>query len=202
MRKKEIANAVQLSLFDDMREITDNQLVSMLTNKEVVDDSFVGEYRMERLFNSLTPHRRRLAMAAVELYRRREVCKDRRPMIRCSEDAFKLMKPIIGDLPNEEFWIIAMNQGLKVIEKVRASVGGITQTVVDIRLIMRKLVELNATCYIAVHNHPSGMIRPSSEDDRLTEKLKNASKLFDIKLFDHVIIGYDSFYSYSDEGRI
>lgn len=193
---------VQLSLFDDMREATEKELISELTNKPIVSEEWSGEYRLERLFNSLTPHRRRIAKAAVELYKRREIGRDKRKSVRSSEDIYKEMKPYLCDLQNEEFWIICLNQSCKVMNKVRISVGGITQTAADIRLIMRELVEVNATCFVAVHNHPSGNARPSGADNQLTERLKNAGNLFDIRMIDHVIVTYDGYYSYNDEGQL
>jgi len=191
---------VQLSLFDDMREATEKELIQELTNKPIVSEEWSGEYRLEKLFNSLTPQRRRIAKAAVELYKRREINRDKRKSIRSSEDIYVEMKPYMVDLQNEEFWIICLNQANKIIEKVRISVGGITQTLADIRLIMRKLVEVNATCFAAVHNHPSGSKNPSQDDNRLTERLKDAGKLFDIRMLDHVIVTYGGYYSYNDEG--
>lgn len=193
---------VQLSLFDDMREATEKELISELTNKPIVSEEWSGEYRLERLFNSLTPQRRRIAKAAVELYKRREMGRDKRKSIRSSEDIYKEMKPYLCDLQNEEFWIICLNQSCKVMNKVRISVGGITQTAADIRLIMWELVEVNATCFVAVHNHPSGNARPSGADNQLTERLKNAGNLFDIRMIDHVIVTYGGYYSYNDEGLL
>lgn len=202
MKRTKRNGGIQLSLFDDMREVTDNELICELANKPVVAEDWTGEYRLERLFNSLTPHRRRIAKAAVELYKRREIREDSRAQIRHSKDAYKEIQPYLCDLQNEEFWIICLNNASRVIDKVRISVGGITQTMADIRLIMRKLVEVNATCFIAVHNHPSGHVRPSVDDNRLTEKLKNAGNLFDIKLVDHLIIAQSKYYSYEDEGLL
>lgn len=193
---------VQLSLFDDMREATEKELISELTNKPIVSEEWSGEYRLERLFNSLTPQRRRIAKAAVELYKRREMGRDKRKSIRSSEDIYKEMKPYLCDLQNEEFWVICLNQSCKVMNKVRISVGGITQTAADIRLIMRELVVVNATCFVAVHNHPSGNARPSGADNQLTERLKNAGNLFDIRMIDHVIVTYGGYYSYNDEGLL
>mgnify|MGYP003367739416 FL=1 len=112
------------------------------------------------------------------------------------------MGPLIGDLPNEEFWVISLNQSAKLIKKVRISVGGITQTSADIRLIMRVLIDTGATQFAAVHNHPSGNIRPSNEDKRLTEQLKKAAGLLNIRMIDHVIITNGGYYSFGDEGLI
>lgn len=202
-RKMKAGNAVQLSLFDDNREKTDSQLIGELTNKaDTVSDAWTGEYRLERLFNSLTPHRRRIAVAAVELYRRREVRRRGADAIRCSDDIYNLMRPLIGDLPNEEFWVLALSRSSKVISKQRISVGAIDQTCVDIRLIMRVLIETGAVQFVAVHNHPSGNICPSMEDKKITERLNNAAALFNIRMLDHVIITDVGYYSFNDEGLI
>ncbi len=202
-RKMKAGNAVQLSLFDDNREKTDSQLIGELTNKaDTVSDAWTGEYRLERLFNSLTPHRRRIAVAAVELYRRREVRRRDADAVRCSDDIYNLMRPLIGDLPNEEFWVLALSRSSKVISKQRISVGAIDQTCVDIRLIMRVLIETGAVQFVAVHNHPSGNICPSMEDKKITERMNNAAALFNIRILDHVIITDGGYYSFNDEGLI
>lgn len=197
-------NAIQLSLFDDdYREKTDNELINELTNKaDIVSDVWEGEYRLERLFNSLTPHRRRIAVAAVELYKRRELTRRNAVSVRSSSDIYNMMRPLVGDLANEEFWIIALSQSSRIIERKRISVGGIDQTLVDIRLIMRILIEVGATQFVAVHNHPSGNSRPSNEDMRLTDSLKSAARLFHIRMMDHVIVTDDGYYSFCDDGVI
>ena len=197
-------NAIQLSLFDDdYREKTDNELINELTNKtDIVSDVWEGEYRLERLFNSLTPHRRRIAVAAVELYRRRELIRRNAVAVRCSADIYNLMRPLIADLPNEEFWLIALSQSARIISKKRVSVGGIDQTTADVRLIMRILIGVGAAQFVAIHNHPSGNSRPSNDDRRLTDSLKNAAQLFNIRMMDHVIVTDRGYYSFCDEGMI
>ena len=110
------------------------------------------------------------------------------------------MYPFLWDLPNEELWVLALNNASRVIKKVRVSVGGITQTAADVRLIMRILVEVSATQFVVVHNHPSGNKQPSRDDKHITERLKKAGEVFDIRLIDHVIIAGDTYYSFSDEG--
>ena len=95
---------------------------------------------------------------------------------------------------------VALNNASRVIKKVRVSVGGITQTAADVRLIMRILVEVSATQFVVVHNHPSGNKQPSRDDKNITERLKKAGEVFDIRLIDHVIIAGDTYYSFSDEG--
>lgn len=195
-------SGVQLSLFDDMRSYTDRELVADLTNGKVAED-FVWDYRLETLFNRLTPHRRRIAQVAIELYKRKCVVRNKRKHIRSSNDIYNEMFPLVGDLEVEEFWVLAMNQGCRLMERIRISIGGITQTVTDIRLIVRKLLETGAVVAAVVHNHPSGEVRPSNEDDSLTKAIVSALNLFNIRLIDHVIIGgRDRYYSYSDEGRL
>ena len=117
-------------------------------------------------------------------------------------DIYNIMQPIVGDLPNEEFWIIALNRSAKVIMKKRISVGGIDQTCADVRLIMRILIEAGAVQFAAVHNHPSGNIHPSNDDMKLTEQLKKAAEIFNIRLMDHVIVTAYNYYSFCDEGLI
>lgn len=202
MKQSKGNTGVQLSLFDDMRNVTDNELIQTLTNKDIVSEQWCGEYRLERLFNSLTPHRRKIAMVAVELYKRKTAVRDKRKRICDSQDVFDEMEGLLSDIENEEFWLLPMNQANRVIERIRMNVGGISETTVDVRLIMRKLLDVNATSFIVVHNHPSGNRMPSIHDDKITNVLKSASNLFNIKLLDHLIIAGNSYYSFSDEGRM
>lgn len=194
------------TLFDnDCRYMSDSELIYEISNnRQIVSDIERGNevIDLEKLFSSLTPGRRRVAVAAVEIYKRQQSQQVERREIFGSADIYKLMGPLIGDLPNEEFWVISLNQSAKLIKKVRISVGGITQTSADIRLIMRVLIDTGATQFAAVHNHPSGNIRPSNEDKRLTEQLKKAAGLLNIRMIDHVIITNGGYYSFGDEGLI
>ena len=194
------------TLFDnDCRYMSDSELIYEISNnRQIVSDIERSNevIDLEKLFSSLTPGRRRVAVAAVEIYKRQQSQQVERREIFGSADIYKLMGPLIGDLPNEEFWVISLNQSAKLIKKVRISVGGITQTSADIRLIMRVLIETGATQVAAVHNHPSGYFRPSNEDKRLTEQLKKAAGLFNIRMIDHVIITNGGYYSFGDEGLI
>ena len=193
---------VQLSLFDtDMREKSDRELIAELTpHAESVAEDWEWSYNMERLYNQLTPHRRRIAAAAVELYRRREGRKRNATPIRSSADIHQLMCPYVAHLEVEEFWLLPLSQAMRVMQPVRIASGGIDTTVADVRTIMRKLLEVGATNFAIVHNHPSGCVIPSSADKRLTEAVRDAAKLFNIRLVDHVIIGSGSYYSFADEG--
>ena len=194
------------TLFDnDCRYMSDSELIYEISNSRQIVSDIERSYEvidLEKLFSSLTPGRRRVAVAAVEIYKRQQSQQVERREIFGSADIYELMGPLIGDLPNEEFWVISLNQSAKLIKKVRISVGGITQTSGDIRLIMRVLIDTRATQFAAVHNHPSGNIRPSNEDKKLTEQLKKAAGLFNIRMIDHVIITNGGYYSFGDEGLI
>lgn len=203
-RAKKNAQGVQLSLFDsDLRALTDRELIEELTpHADKVAEDWEWSYSMERLFNQLTPQRRRIAVAAVELYRRREGKGKLTERIRSSVSIHRIMQPYLAHLEVEEFWVLPLSNSCRLIRPVRVSVGGIDQTLADVRTVMRKLLEVGATCFAVAHNHPSGDIRPSREDNRLTEALQEAGVLMNIKLIDHVIIGGDSYYSYMDDGAI
>ena len=194
--------AVQLSLFEtDMRDKSDRELIAELTpHAESVAEDWEWSYNMERLYNQLTPHRRRIAAAAVELYRRREVRKRNATPIRSSADIHQLMCPYVAHLEVEEFWVLPLSQAMRVMQPVRIASGGIDTTVADVRTIMRKLLEVGATNFAVVHNHPSGNVVPSREDRKLTEAVRDAAKFFNIRLIDHVIIGGGGYYSFADEG--
>lgn len=142
-------------------------------------------------------------IAALELGRRRrsEEALDKKK-ISSSTSVFELMQPIIGDLPHEEFWIIYVNNSNKVIDRFQLSKGGITGTLVDVRLALKKALELGATAIILAHNHPSGNLNPSSADKQLTQKLKTAGESIDIKILDHLIVTEKSYFSFADEGLL
>ncbi len=141
--------------------------------------------------------------AALELGKRRSSSEvPRQEQILTSENAFRLFHDQLCDLPHEELWIALTNTQNKVIRKVKVSQGGINQTAVDIRLILKAAVESLATGIILCHNHPSGNLRPSSQDDTLTEKVKQSARLMDIHVLDHIILSDKGYYSYADEGRL
>jgi DNA repair protein RadC len=141
--------------------------------------------------------------AAMELGRRRRL-EDavERQMITSSKSVFDLMEPVLGELPHEEFWIIYMNNSNKIIQKTQQSKGGITGTLVDVRLVLKTALEVGATSLILVHNHPSGTLKPSQADQQLTQKLKTASESLDIKVLDHVIITEKAYFSFADENMM
>lgn len=194
------------TLFDnDCRYMSDSELIYEISNnRQIVSDiqRNSGEIDLDKLFESLTPGRKKVAIAAVEMYKRQQSQQVERRQIRMSKDIYELMQPLVGSLKNEEFWIVAMNQASRIIKKVQVSVGAINQTTADIRLIIRVLLDAGATQFAAVHNHPSGNTKPSREDERLTNNLKKAAEIFDIRMIDHVIVSDKTFFSFSDEGLI
>jgi len=139
--------------------------------------------------------------AAFELGRRRkDVDQTEKQKIGSSKDAFKILNVKLADLPHEEFWILLLNRGNKVIKTESISKGGISGTVVDIRLVSKSAIEHNSSSVILAHNHPSGNLKPSEQDLDITKKIKETLKLFDISLFDHLIIGDQNYFSFADEG--
>ena len=142
-------------------------------------------------------------IAALELGRRKrgeEALKKHK--ITSSKSVFELMQPIIGELPHEEFWIIYVNNSNKVIRKNQLSKGGITGTLVDVRIVLKNALEVGATGIILVHNHPSGTLNPSEADKQLTKKLKTAGESLDIKVLDHLIITEKAYFSFADENLL
>jgi DNA repair protein RadC len=141
-------------------------------------------------------------VAALELGRRRQSSVAREiPKISSSRDAFEVLYPFLADKPHEEFWIMLLNRGNKVIgmpEKV--SSGGLTGTVADVRMIFEQAIKSKATSIMLCHNHPSGNLSPSQMDIDLTKKLVKAGETLDIKVLDHLIIGENQYYSFADEG--
>jgi DNA repair protein RadC len=141
--------------------------------------------------------------AALELGKRRGTSIPvSKPFIRSSQDAYQLFHPMLCDLPHEELWIALIDRSAKVIGERKISQGGINETSADLRLILKAAINALATGIILCHNHPSGNIRPSREDDNLTTRLSNAAKLIEIKLLDHIVLTDGNYYSYADEGRI
>ena len=194
------------TLFDnDCRYMSDRELIYEITNsRQIVSDieRNNGDIDIDKLFSSLTPGRKKVAIAAVEMYKRQQSQQVERRLIRMSKDIYELMQPLIGALRNEEFWVVAINNASRIIKKVQVSVGGIDQTSADVRLIMRVLIDTGASQFAAVHNHPSGNQKPSNDDRKLTEQLKKAAEIFNIRMMDHVIITDGVYYSFCDEGMI
>ena len=139
-------------------------------------------------------------LAATEMGRRRAAeTPELQPKIEVAHNVFALMQPLIGELPHEEFWVLYLNSTNRVIHKARLFSGGITQTTVDVRLLFKTALEQGAIALILVHNHPSGNTTPSKEDIELTQRVKTAGDMLDIKLLDHVIVTEKEYLSLLDE---
>jgi DNA repair protein RadC len=140
-------------------------------------------------------------MAALELGRRRR-SEDALKLgkVTSSKIVFEMMQPIIGELSHEEFWVLFLNNSNNVISKSQLSKGGITGTIVDVRLVFKLALESGATGLILCHNHPSGNLMPSDADKQITKKLKVAGDSLDVKILDHLIITETKYYSFVDEG--
>ena len=142
-------------------------------------------------------------LAACELGKRRQSGKpEERPDLGTATLIYNYMHPQLQDLDVEEFWLLLMNQNHRLIKQIRISHGGITETAVDIRIIIREAVLANATMLAICHNHPSGSLRPSSMDNDLTTSIQRACQLMRIKFLDHVIITDGAYYSYCETGRV
>ncbi|PVW13340.1 RadC family protein [Marixanthomonas spongiae] len=167
-----------------------NQL-GKLTIKDLMQFKGIGEAKAITIAAALELGRRRRAGEALN-----------RKKITSSQSVFELMQPIIGELPHEEFWIVYLNNSNKVLQTSQLSKGGITGTLVDVRLAFKNALQLGAVAIILAHNHPSGTLKPSQPDIRLTQKLKTAGESLDIKVLDHLIITEKAYFSFADESMI
>ena len=142
-------------------------------------------------------------MAACELGKRRQKEKAEERVRRDSAmSIYELMKPMMQDLSEEEAWLLMMNQNFKLIKEIRLSHGGITETAVDVRLIVKNALLCNATVVALCHNHPSNNPHPSGDDDNITRRIAEACKIMRLHFLDHLIITDDNYYSYREEGRL
>jgi DNA repair protein RadC len=169
----------------------DNNLNALgkLSLTQLMQFKGIGEAKAISIIAALELGRRRRGEDAVELKK-----------ITSSKIIFEIMQPIIGELPHEEFWIIYMNNSNKVIAKSQLSKGGITGTLVDVRIVFKTALEMGATALILCHNHPSGTLIPSDADKQITRKLKLAGDSLEIKVLDHLIVTETSYFSFADEG--
>lgn len=182
-------SAVQLS--KRILSSVDNNLNALgkLSLQQLISFKGIGEAKAISIQAAMELGRRRRAEEAVELKK-----------ITSSKSIFELMQPIIGELGHEEFWIIYLNNSNKVLSKSQLSKGGITGTLVDVRLVYKAALEMGAVSIILSHNHPSGALQPSEADKQITRKLKLAGESLDIRILDHLIITETNYYSFADEG--
>ena len=181
--------------------LSDAELLAILIGSGNTEDSAVELMRkvLSDYHNSLNE----LGKTTVdELCRRKEEEGKERKVILSSRDVYQYFYPLMCDLPIEECWVLLLNQASKVIDRIKISSGGLASTAVDVRCVLREALLKRAVAMALCHNHPSGSMRPSTEDDRLTEHLDKAAKVMNIRLIDHVILTDGKFYSYADEGRM
>lgn len=162
-----------------------------LTVKDLIAFKGIGEAKAVTIIAALELGRRRRGEEALE-----------KKKISSSSSVFELMQPIIGELPHEEFWIVYLNNSNKVLQKLQLSKGGITGTLVDVRLVLKTALQIGAVGLILTHNHPSGALIPSQADKNITQKLKIASESIDIKVLDHLIITEKAYFSFADENLL
>jgi DNA repair protein RadC len=213
-REKVIANGIQY--------LTDTELLAILMGSGTrnttavelariilgeVDNSLLelGRQSLADLqkIKGIGPAKAISVMAAMELGRRRSGTHHMEKVsIKSSETVFSLFHPLLGDLEHEEFWLLMLNRANKVIGRFKVSQGGLSGTVIDTRIILKKALDNLASSIIVCHNHPSGNNQPSDADVKITEKLKKAAGILEIKLLDHIIIADKSYFSFADEGLI
>jgi DNA repair protein RadC len=184
-------NESAVSLSKRILASVDNNLNALgkLSLKKLMEFKGIGEAKGISIIAALELGRRRRTEETLELTK-----------ITSSKAVFEIMQPIIGELPHEEFWVLYLNNSNKVIHKSQLSKGGITGTVVDVRLIFKTALEYNATSVILSHNHPSGKLLASDADKEITKKLKLAGEQLDVKVLDHIIITETGYLSFQDEG--
>lgn len=172
-------------------------------NQNELDD--VGKLSVERLksYKGIGLKKATNILASLELGRRRLMTNRNKILkISCSNDAFEILRIDISDLSHEEFWVLYLDRSNKVIDKKKISQGGISGTVIDVRIILKQAIEKLASAIILSHNHPSGNVRPSQNDLDITKKTVEAARLVDIKVLDHLIICGSEYLSLADEGLI
>jgi DNA repair protein RadC len=163
--------------------------LSLLTIKDLTKFKGVGEVKAISIATALEIGKRRASQEIPE-----------KPQISSSKDAYQILKLHLADLRTEEFWAVFLNQSNKVIHLAQLTQGGINQSIVDIRIVFKTALEHFATGIIISHNHPSGNLKPSTEDIDITKKVKEAGNLMNIQLLDHLIITQNSYLSFADEG--
>jgi len=184
-------NAIELG--QELLRMVDEDLVKLgkLTIKDYMTIRGIGEAKAVMI------------AATMELGRRREGASFlAKPIVKNSKDVATFCRSLLRDMRQEAFLVLFLGQSNKVYRHEVVSIGGITSTVVDIRIIMKKALEENAVSLIVCHNHPSGSLKPSKADESMTIKIKEAAAFFDIKLLDHLIVSEEGYYSFADEGKI
>lgn len=213
-REKMLANGV--------RSLSDAELIAILIGSGNIEESAVelsrrilavannnlnelGKKNIADLqkFKGIGPAKAITIAAAMELGRRRKDSEPgEKPKINTAANAAAIFKPLLSDLPHEEFWVLFLNRNNLVLDKMMVSQGGLTGTIIDVRIILKTALDKLACSLILCHNHPSGNLNPSEADKEITRKIKEAGKHMDIQVLDHLIIANDDYFSFADEGLI
>ena len=213
-REKVLANGVQylsdseilaILLGSGTRNMTVVELAKQVLAKSGNSLHELGRQNISDLvaIKGIGPAKAITLLAAMELGRRRDATQQtERIPVKSSETVFKIFHPILGDLDHEEFWLLMLNRANRVLGRFKVSQGGLSGTVIDTRIILKKALDNLASSIVVCHNHPSGNNQPSDADVKITEKLKKAAEMLEIKLLDHVIIADKSYFSFADEGLI
>ncbi len=165
--------------------------LSLLSIKDLMKFKGVGEVKAIAVATSLEIGRRRAAQEIPE-----------KSSITCSNDGYQILKKYLSDIRTEEFWAIFLNQNNRVLHFAQLTQGGINQSIVDVRILFKTALDHFSTGIIVAHNHPSGNLKPSKEDIDITQKIKEAGKVLNIQLLDHLIITQNSYFSFSDNGLL
>ena len=165
--------------------------LSLLSIKDLTKFKGVGEAKAISIATALEIGNRRSQQEVIE-----------RQLISSSKDAFDILQPHLSDLSTEEFWAIFLNHQNKILYKTCLFRGGIASSVADVRVVFKTALEHFSTQIIVAHNHPAGSLKPSKEDINITQKIKEAGKLLDIELLDHLILTQNKFFSFKDEGLL
>ncbi|WP_294283905.1 DNA repair protein RadC [uncultured Chryseobacterium sp.] len=165
--------------------------LSLLSVKDLMKFKGVGEVKAIAIATALEIGRRRAAQEVPE-----------KSVITSSNDGYQLLRKYLSDLRTEEFWAIFLNQSNKVLHFSQLTQGGINQSIVDVRILFKTALDHYATAIIIAHNHPSGNLKPSKEDIDITQRIKEAGKMLNIQLLDHLIVTQNSYFSFSDEGLL
>ena len=187
---------------------TDESAVALM--KRIMNDcsnnlNTLGKMSIRELtaYKGMGPAKAITILAACELGKRRQKTQvEERRCLSSPQDIYEYMHPTMQDLDVEEAWVLLLNQGFQLIKPVRLSHGGISETAVDIRLIMKEAIVNNATVIALCHNHPSNNLFPSRNDDNLTQNVKKACETMRIHFLDHVIVTDGAYYSYNEKGRL
>ncbi len=201
-----LSNAELLAILIGSGNTEENAVALMQRVMKACGDSLVrlGRMSMEELveYPGIGPAKAISILAACELGNRRVMDRTEQPVIKSAQQVYEYYYPLLCDEAAEYSYALLLNQASRVIKNSLIGKGGLSETLVDVRVVLREALINKASSFILCHNHPGGSLRPSRQDDQLTQKVREAASLMNIRLFDHVIFTTSGYYSYADEGRI